>query len=529
MSMSRRSLLQMVGLAAGTTAMYQAMTTLGFAQESSYAGPIRLEGDPQGAKVLILGAGLAGMTAALEMRAAGYEVEIIEYREKAGGRCWTLRGGDSYTELGGATQEVRFAEGNYLNPGPWRIPHHHHAVLDYCKRLGVKLEPFIQKNHNAYLHRTAAFDGKPQRFREIATDYRGQISELLAKVTNQGALDEEVTEEDKQKLLDSLVEYGMLDENYRYVKSDHTSEYRGFEKWPGGGLNAAPEPSEPISLDRILQSELWTWLVEAETTHHQSTMFQPVGGMDMIAQGFEREVGELITYNAKVVSMIQDEDGVTVEYEDLANGGGMVTRTGDYCVCTIPFSILGQIEHNLSGDKTAVIDSMYYAGSVKFGLEFKRRFWEQDEHIYGGISYTDLPIALISYPSHDYLSDGPGVLLGGYAWGATAYQFNAMQPEERTKWAVEYGSRIHPQYSEEFDNGVSVTWHKVPWVLGCYGIWKDREADYEIAATRDNRIVLAGEHISYLPGWQEGAILSALDAIQRLHDHVTNSNAGETQ
>ena len=79
MSMSRRSLLQMVGLAAGTTAMYQAMTTLGYAQPSNYTGPIRLEGDPQGAKVLILGAGLAGMTAALEMRAAGYEVTIPGY------------------------------------------------------------------------------------------------------------------------------------------------------------------------------------------------------------------------------------------------------------------------------------------------------------------------------------------------------------------------------------------------------------------------------------------------------------------
>lgn len=55
---------------------------------------------------------------------------MLEFREKAGGRCWTLRGGDRYEELGGAVQEVKFFEGNYLNPGPWRIPYHHHAVLD---------------------------------------------------------------------------------------------------------------------------------------------------------------------------------------------------------------------------------------------------------------------------------------------------------------------------------------------------------------------------------------------------------------
>lgn len=199
-SMSRRQLLAMIGTVAGGAVMYNAMTSLGFAQESTYTGPIKLEGDAKGASVLILGAGLAGMTAALELRAAGYKVQVLEYREKAGGRCWTLRGGDKYVELGGFTQEVKFAEGNYINPGPWRIPHHHYGLLDYCKRLGVELEPFIQTNYNAYLHRTDAFEGKPQRFREVLTDYRGHVSELLAKVVNQKALDDLVTADDAQLL-----------------------------------------------------------------------------------------------------------------------------------------------------------------------------------------------------------------------------------------------------------------------------------------------------------------------------------------
>lgn len=116
---------------------------------------MQLTGDPGGQRVLVLGAGLAGMTAAMELRAAGYEVEILEYREKAGGRCWTLRSGDVYTEMGCATREVDFEEGNYFNPGTWRIPYNHYAILDYCRRLGVELQPFIQVNHNAYLHRSA--------------------------------------------------------------------------------------------------------------------------------------------------------------------------------------------------------------------------------------------------------------------------------------------------------------------------------------------------------------------------------------
>jgi monoamine oxidase len=129
----------MIGASAGGTAMYQAMTSIGFAAESPYRGPIKLEGDPRGASIVVLGAGLAGLTAAYELRRAGYRVKILEYNSRPGGRNWTLRGGDAYTELGGATQRCTFDKGLYLNPGPWRIPYHHHAVLDYCRRFGVTL------------------------------------------------------------------------------------------------------------------------------------------------------------------------------------------------------------------------------------------------------------------------------------------------------------------------------------------------------------------------------------------------------
>lgn len=519
---TRRALLSMIGAVAGSGAMYAAMTSLGHAAESSYKGPIKLEGDPKGAKVLILGAGLAGMTAALELRAAGYQVEILEYRAKAGGRCWTLRAGDTYSELGGFTQKVDFAEGNYINPGPWRIPYHHHALLDYCRRLGVRLEPFIQRNNNAYLHSSQAFGGKPVRYREISADFRGNISELLAKATNAGALDDAVSPADREALMASLKYYGALDDEFDYRKGHHSSEYRGWAKWPGGGVNAQPEPSEPLDFAAVLQSKLWNRLVEADLVEFQETMFQPVGGMDRIAAAFEKQVGDLIRYNCKVTEIRQNDGGVTVTYVPSDGTGEPRTASGDWCLCTIPFSILNQIDADLSPEMRSVVDNMPYAESVKFGLEFKRRFWEQDEAIYGGITYTDLPITLISYPSTGFQSDGPAVLLGGYAWGAIANQFTAMTPEERLKWAIEYGTHIHPQYPQEFKTGVSVVWHRVPWTLGCYGLWRDREANYDKATRIDGRILMAGEHVSYIPAWMEGAITSSLDAISRLHDRVIN-------
>ena len=107
-TVSRRDLLSLIGAVSGSAAMYHAMTSLGFASDSGYKGPIKLDGDPKGASVLILGAGLAGMTAALELRKAGYNVQILEFNSRAGGRNWTLRGGDSFTELGGFKQTCEF-------------------------------------------------------------------------------------------------------------------------------------------------------------------------------------------------------------------------------------------------------------------------------------------------------------------------------------------------------------------------------------------------------------------------------------
>jgi monoamine oxidase len=520
---SRRDLLSLIGALAGSAAMYHAMSALGFAGESPYRGPLRLEGNPNGASVIILGAGLAGMTAALELRKAGYKVEVLEFNRRAGGRNWTLRGGDSFTELGGFKQVCEFESGLYLNPGPWRIPYHHRALLDYCRRLNVALEPFIQLNHNAYLHSSRAFGGAPQRIRTIKTDFQGAISELLAKTTQQGKLDQAVSKEDQEILLQALRSWGALDSNYNYKANLLTAEYRGYVKDPGGGLSGTPAPSEPVGLSELLKSRLWRYLRSFAHYNFQTTMFQPVGGMDMIGNAFAREVGEVIRYNAKVTAIEQDDRGVSVTYVDAVNPGEPQIAKADWCVCTIPLSVLSQLPVQVSAPMKSAIDAVPYAGSVKIGLQFKRRFWEEEDAIYGGISYTDLPIRHIAYPNSGFNRAGRGILLGAYLFeGPNSYEFTAMPPAERIARAVEFGALIHPQYNAEFENGVAVAWHRVPFALGCSGDWSDeaRSSHYRDLCQIDGRVVLAGEHVSALPAWQEGAILSALDAITRLHQRV---------
>jgi monoamine oxidase len=525
-TVSRRDLLSLIGAVSGSAAMYHAMTSLGFASDSGYKGPIKLDGDPKGASVLILGAGLAGMTAALELRKAGYQVRILEFNDRAGGRNWTLRGGDSFTELGGFKQTCEFEQDLYFNPGPWRIPYHHRAILDYCKRLGVTVEPFIQLNHNALLHASSAFGGVPQRIRDIKTDFQGQISELLAKATQLGRLDEAVSKEDREILMQALKSWGALDGNYAYKANLISADFRGYARDPGGGVGAAPIAGELINLSDILKSRLWRYLQNFALHTFQTTMFQPVGGMDMIGKAFAREVGDVIRYDAKVTRIQQDDLGVTVTYTDLKSPLTPQQAKADWCVCTIPLSILSQLPIDVGNRMKAAIDAVPYTSSVKIGLQFKRRFWEEDEAIYGGISYTDLPIRQIAYPNTGFNRAGRGVLLGAYLFdGPNAYEFTSMPPAERVRRAVEFGAGIHPQYHAEFENGIAVAWHRMPFTLGCAGNWteKARAEHYDNLCQIDGRIVLAGEHASYLPAWQEGAILSSLDAITRLHERVVKT------
>ncbi len=523
---SRRKLFELVGAAVGASAAYDAMTQLGFASESPYRGPIKLDGDPKGASVVILGAGLAGMTAAIELERAGYRVNVLEFNLRPGGRNWTIRGGDVFTELGGATQTCEFDPGLYINPGPWRIPYHHHAILDYCRRFGLALEPFIQLNHNAFLHASNAFEGKPQRIRDVKADFDGGVSELLAKAIRKGALDDEVSTEDREILLEALRALGALDKDFRYRAGDDSAYRRGFVKDPGGGLGAEPVAGEPIGLSDILTSRLWLGLQSFLSYNFQTTMFQPVGGMGRIGEAFARQIPNRIRYGAKVIAIQQNETGVSVAFEDLAAGGIAQEVRADWCVCALPLTILSQLPINVSAPMKAAIDAVPYASAVKFGLQFSRRFWEEDERIFGGISYTDLPIRQISYPSANLNAGGKGVLLGGYTFdGPNSYEFTAMPPAERVKRAVEFGAKIHPQYVSEFESGVSVAWSRVPFTLGCAGDWSDeaRRAHYNNLCQIDGRIVLAGEHASYMPAWQEGAILSALNAIERLHKRVVAS------
>ena len=152
----------------------------------------------------------------------------------------------------------------------------------------------------------------------------------------------------------------------------------------------------------------------------------------------------------------------------------------------------------------------------------RRRFWEEDHAIYGGHVYLDDPdIGSISLPSTGWLGQ-KGVVLGYYQFGINAAKVSALSPRERLALAVAAGAKVFPDYGGQVESGVSIAWHRVPYNLGGWSEWTEesRQTAYPVLCQPDGRVYLAGEHLSYLNGWQEGAIEVAWQQVANLHQRV---------
>ena len=517
MRMTRRNFIQSLGAVAGVEAVHRTMQALGLSgiDEARAAAPDLPRGSGQGKSVVILGAGISGMTAAYELSKAGYRCTILEATGRAGGRNLTVRGGDVVAETG-ARQRVDFDRGDHLyaNLGPARIPYHHRAILGYCKEFGVELEVFTNDNRAALFHNRERFGGKPVTARQVVTDTRGYVAELLAKTVNAGALDSDLTGEDKERILEMLVRYGGLNPD-RLYKGSNRGGYRGeniHEGLKAGDVNS------PLDFGELLKADFWRYKLHfSQFLNQNPTLFQPVGGMDAIAGAFEKRVGTLVRYQSVVREIRRTPEGVRVVYRQ-AGRDADAAIDADFAICTIPAPVLKDIPNDLSPETRTAIESIEFVPAVKVAFQSRRRFWEEDHAIYGGISWTDQDITQIWYPPYGYHRD-KGILVGAYIWGEKpGLRFGAMTPAERLRAAVAEGERIHPGYAAEIESGVSLAWARRPFQKG--GWPKSRHKSPEALQKPDGPIHFAGDQVTGLPGWQEGAVLGAHMAVKAIHEQV---------
>src|SRR5271155_1608587 len=231
MGLSRRDFLMKVGQAGGYSAAFTMMQSLGLlpAVASEASTVVHPPGSGKGTSVVILGGGIAGLASAYELGKLGYTCTLLEARERIGGRNWTVRNGTKVDFTNGFTQNCAFGPGLYQNVGPARLPSIHHTMLGYCRELGVPLEVEVNSSRSAYLQADQLNDGKTVQNRQVEYDTRGHVSELLAKCIQRGALDQELSHDDKEQMIAFLKTYGDLSPDLFYKGSSRA----GWKVSPG--------------------------------------------------------------------------------------------------------------------------------------------------------------------------------------------------------------------------------------------------------------------------------------------------------
>jgi monoamine oxidase len=513
MSGTRRDFLQQVGSIGGYRAAYLSMQALGLIGTAAAAEPLALSpGEAHGTKVVILGAGVAGLSAAWELGKAGYACVVLEARDRTGGRNWSIRRGAQLDMTDGTRQVCDFDPGLYWNAGPARIPSHHQAVIGYCQELGVPLEVEINTSRGARLYNPAANGGRPVEMRQAHNDVRGAIAELLGKAINRGALDEELTARDKERMLAFLRTYGDLSPDLVFRGTARS----GYKSLPDAGADAG-ERRDPLPFSTFLDIDLWNGILFEEVFDMQSAMFQPVGGMDQIPLAFAAKLGPAVRLNSEVTAIRRRNAGVTVAYTDKTSGKP-ATVEADYCLVTIPLKVLETIDNDFAESHRAAMKGITYGNAIKIAWQ-SRRFWEIDDHIYGGISWVKGPAALVWYPS-DKLFAQTGILLGAYAGrdNVDALAGKTLQEQfDLSRAAIE---GLHPGHGHELEKPMAIAWSKVPYSLGIAARYStDRDPHYAVLSDADGPFYFAGEHLSHVGAWQEGAILSARRAMNALDRH----------
>jgi monoamine oxidase len=517
MGITRREFLSRVGQAGGYAATFATMQSLGLMPMKGQR-PMPMPVAPglgKGTKLLILGGGIGGLVTAYEARKMGYDVTILEARDRPGGRNWTGRKGTVIEFIDGTKQNITWNEGNYQNLGPARLPSTHWTMLNYCRELKVPLEVEINTTHSSLLQNDKANGGQPVVQRKVANDTRGRVSELLNKCVVQGGLDAELSAEDRERMKAFLTIYGPLDKDGKYIGSDRA----GLKVTSGAG-DQVPIDEVPQDMHTLLAEDFWNGLLYEETWDWQATMMQPVGGMDQIPFAFAKSLGPIIRYNAPVTEIRRSGSGVKVTY--LEHGSPKLIEA-QYCVVALPFSILKKIPNDFSPQVKTVIDGSSMGESLKMPWEAPR-FWETDYNIYGGLSFLAQGPSPVWYPSANLMAP-TGIVVSGYMDERQIPGFSALSIPEKLALSRTSIEKLHPGCSKLLTKGIFMGWKHVKWNEGSWiQSYGGGPAGYEVIIQADGPFYFAGDTASHVVGWQEGAALSARRAVNMISDRVKSAH-----
>jgi monoamine oxidase len=254
-----------------------------------------------------------------------------------------------------------------------------------------------------------------------------------------------------------------------------------------------------------------------DSGNYYTNMLEIQGGTDRLPYSFLPELQAEIHFGAKVIAIHQSPDEVTVHYQ---TAGARHQATADYAIITIPFPVLRHVDvlKPFARAKQRAIRQLHYDASTKILFQCRRRFWQEDDGIFGGGTITDLPIRNLYYPNHGR-ETGRGIMLASYTWPEDAQRWGSLAPHDRVLQALEDAAQIHPQITREFEVGASWMWHHDEFAGGAFALFDPEQQTLlcqQIIAP-EGRIHFAGEHASENHAWIQGAIESGLREAIAVH------------
>lgn len=475
--MRRRDFLKQTAVAAATLSA-SSLNTFAFGQRS-----LERSGSPK--KVIIIGAGLAGLSAAYELTQAGHDVTVLEARTRPGGRVHTLRD--------------PFAEGLYAEAGAARIPNHHHFTLKYAELFGLTLDPFEPPDLPSVYHvRGKRIQVTPGQ--KVEWPYDLTAEERALGVNGM-----------RQKYIWSMLgEVGDVTDP-SWPPPQTLKKYDQMNRsdfWRSQG--ASPEAIALLSLggvdDRV---ETWStlFMLRNQALNRRLNQYYKIrGGNDLLPKAFAVRLAEKIHYAAPVVRIEQSALGVKAVF---LRAGAYHTLTGDYLICAIPFTVQKNIEvaPAFSVEKQRAIEQLPYLSVSKIFLQSRKRFWVSEG--LSGFATTDLPISQVW--DMTYKQPGTRGILQAFPISLHSRRVTAMPEKERINFALEQVELIYPGTRENFEGGVTKCWDEDEWAKGGTAFYKPGQFSSLLphVARPEGRIHFAGEHTSvWIDGWMQGALES---------------------
>ena len=436
-------------------------------------------------RVIVIGAGLAGLSAAYELTRAGHDVTILEAQTRPGGRVLTLRD--------------PFPDGLYAEAGATRIPNHHHFTLKYVELFGLTLDPFQPPDlPSVYYVREKRIRVTPGQ--QVEWPYELTAEERALGLDGM-----------RQKYIwSALSELGDVTDP-SWPPPEVLRKYDQMNRsdfWRGRGAS-----SEAISLLSLggIDDRLETWAALFMLRNHAlnrkfKQYYKIRGGTDLLPKSFASRLSEKIQYATPVVKIEQHARGVTARFRQ---AGTYHALTGDYLICAVPFSVQKNIEvaPAFSVEKQRAIDELPYLSASKIFLLSKRKFWADKRE--SGFATTDLPISQVW--DITYGQAGTRGILQAFPISLHSRRVTGMSENERLNFALEQVETIYPGMGEHFEGGITKCWDEDEWARGVASYYKPGQFSTLLphVARPEGRVHFAGEHTSvWIDGWMQGALES---------------------